>query len=273
MLRSEPVLSLKTADVNGYALHYAEHGEGAPLLLVHGSLCDSRYWKSQLQPLGKSFRVYALSLRRYWPERWDGEGGGFSIEQHVDDILRFIEDVIQAPAHLLGHSRGGRVALEAAQQRPDLLRSLILADPGIALPGKTDARGNFRQQALELIRQGDADAGLALFVDRVSGPDTWRHMVPWFKDMVRDNANTLLGQALETAPALQPERIASLTLPTLLIGGALSPQPYPAVLDALQTWLPSSQRLDIAGSSHGMNLGNPRAFNTTVAKFLSTLQT
>ena len=87
MLRSEPELSLKTADINGYVLHYAEHGEGAPLLLVHGSLCDSRYWKSQLQPLGKSFHVYALSLRRYWPERWNGEGGGFSIEQHVADFV------------------------------------------------------------------------------------------------------------------------------------------------------------------------------------------
>lgn len=269
MLRSEPRLSLQTADINGYALHYAQHGQGAPLVLVHGSLCDSRYWKSQLQTLGATFHVYALSLRRYWPEHWNGEGGGFSIEQHVDDTLHFIEDIVQAPVHLLGHSRGGRIALEAAQRRPELLRSLILADPGLALQDKIDTRGNFRQQALELIRQGDIDAGLALFIDKVSGLDTWRRMVPWFKEMVRDNANTLLGQAIETPPPLQPERIAALNLPTLLIGGELSPPPYPAVLDALQGWLPHAQRVAIAGSSHGMNLGNPRAFNMAVTQFLS----
>ena len=57
-------------------------------------------------------------------------------------------------------------------------------------------------------------------------------------------------------------------MPVLLIGGALSPAPYPAVLDALAQWLPQAQRLDIVGSSHGMNLGNPRAFNGAIQEFL-----
>src|SRR5690606_8444291 len=131
------------------------------------------------------------------------------------------------PAHLVGHSRGGRVALETALRRPDLARSLVLADPGLPLPGGDDSRGGFRQRALALIRDGDPDAGLALFIDTVTGPDTWRRMVPWFKDMVRDNANTLLGQAREQPGPLTPDTLRRLALPTLLIGGALSPAPYP----------------------------------------------
>ncbi|MGY6268606.1 alpha/beta fold hydrolase [Achromobacter denitrificans] len=267
-MRSEPVLPLQTAPIGGYAMSYTEYGSGTPLVLVHGSLSDCRYWKSQMAPLGRSFRVLAVCLRRYWPETWDGAGDGFSIAQHADDVLEFIDTVAGGPAHLVGHSRGGRVALEAALRRPGALRSLTLADPGLPLPGEDDLRGGFRQKALALIREGETEAGLALFVDTVTGPDTWQRMVPWFKEMVRDNVGTLFGQALETPEALTPRQIGALKLPTLLIGGALSPAPYPAVLNALSQWLPQAHRVTITGSSHGMNLGNPRAFNGAIEEFI-----
>ena len=76
-MRSEPVLPQQTAIIGGYAMSYTEYGSGDPLVLVHGSLSDSRYWKSQMGPLGRSRRVLAVCLRRYWPEAWNGEGGGF----------------------------------------------------------------------------------------------------------------------------------------------------------------------------------------------------
>lgn len=101
-MRSEPVLPLQSADIGGYAMSYTEYGEGAPLVLVHGSLSDCRYWKSQMAPLGRSFRVLAVSLRRYWPESWDGEGDGFSVAQHGADVLAFIDKVAGGPAHLVG---------------------------------------------------------------------------------------------------------------------------------------------------------------------------
>jgi len=266
-MRSEPQLPLQTASINGYAMTYTESGAGTPLVLVHGSLCDCRYWKSQMGPLGRSFRVLAPSLRHYWPQQWDGIE--FSMRQHVDDLLAFIGTVGEGAAHVVGHSRGARVALEAALREPARVRSLTLADPGLPLPGRGDTRDGFRQRALALIEAGEVDAGLALFVDTVSGADTWRRMVPWFKDMVRDNASTLGGQATEHLPPVAREQVERLALPTLLIGGALSPAPYPAVLDMLAGWLPAARKEVIAGSSHGMNLGNPRAFNAAIEGFLA----
>lgn len=267
-MRSEPQLPLQTVSINGYALTYTEQGAGTPLVLVHGSLCDCRYWKSQLGPLGRSFRVLAPSLRHYWPQQWDV--GEFSMRQHVDDLLAFIDAVGEGAAHVVGHSRGARVALEAALRRTGQVRSLTLADPGLPLPqAGDDARNQFRQRALALIEAGDLDAGLALFVDTVSGADTWRRMVPWFKEMVRDNASTLAGQVRETLAPVPRERVQQLALPTLLIGGALSPAPYPAVLETLAQWLPGARKEVIAGSSHGMNLGNPRAFNAAIEDFLA----
>ena len=169
-------------------------------MLVHGSLSDSRYWKSQMGPLGRSRRVLAVCLRRYWPGPGTAKAAA-SVAQHAEDVLEFIDQVAGGRADLVGHSRGGRVALEVALRRPDALRSLTLADPGLPLPGEDDLRGSFRQEALTLIRQGDVDTGLALFVDTVTGPNTWQRMVPWFKEMVRDNVGTLFDRSTRNRPS------------------------------------------------------------------------
>ena len=270
-MRSEPVLPQQTAIIGGYAMSYTEYGSGDPLVLVHGSLSDSRYWKSQMGPLGRSRRVLAVCLRRYWPEAWNGEGGGFSVAQHAEDVLEFIDQVAGGRADLVGHSRGGRVALEVALRRPDALRSLTLADPGLPLPGEDDLRGSFRQEALTLIRQGRRGHRPGTVRGHGDRPQHLAAHGALVQEMVRDNVGTLFEQVDEKPPVLTAAQIGGLALPTLLIGGALSPQPYPAVLDALSRWLPQARRIDIAGSSHGMNLGNPRAFNGAIDEFLNGL--
>jgi pimeloyl-ACP methyl ester carboxylesterase len=62
--------------VNGYGTAHIEVGQGETLVCVHGSLCDFRVWSAVPGPLLRRHRVAALSLRRSFPERWDGVGGG-----------------------------------------------------------------------------------------------------------------------------------------------------------------------------------------------------
>jgi len=273
----------RTIRSNGYDLSYVEAGSGPPLLLVHGSLCDYRFWRPQMEPLGAQRRVIAVSLRHYWPESWDGGGQGFSLQQHSDDLAAFITALDAGPVDLAGHSRGGSVAYRLARQHPALLRSLVLAEPGLDIAsiggpvgGPADSapptdlnRGDFRQRALALIRAGDADAGLSLFIDTVSGAGTWARMVPWLKRMMHDNANTLLGQAAESYDSVTAATLPQLRRPPLLIGGAQSPAPYPALLDALATLWPEARRATIASASHAMNLWNVNAFNQALESFLS----
>jgi pimeloyl-ACP methyl ester carboxylesterase len=263
----EQRLDIRYADIAGYAMAYVEQGAGAPLVLVHGSLSDLRYWKPQIAALARSFRVCAVSLRGYWPGRPPGPGE-FSVQRHVDDLAAFIAQIGGGRAHVVGHSRGGTVAFELARQHRGVVDKLVLADPGLFLAAGDGERGDFRQRAVERLRAGDVEGGLALFIDTVTGPDTWRRMVPWFKDMARDNAATLLGQVGEAPYRLQEDAARALDAPVLLVGGALSPPPYPAILETLARWLPHARRLDIAGSSHGMNLGHPRAFNEGLRQFL-----
>ena len=116
--------------VNGYDMAYIELGEGSPLVCVHGALGDFRVWSPVLGPLSRQRHIFALSLRHFFPEHWDGAGSDFTIAQHVDDVIGFIEALDGKPADVMGHSRGGHIASRVAQQRPDLVRKLVLAEPG-----------------------------------------------------------------------------------------------------------------------------------------------
>ncbi len=265
-----------------YALKGVQLGDGVPLLLVHGSLCDHRFWSAQLPVLAERWRVLAPSLRRCFPERWDGRGGGFSTGQHVADLVELIERHGE-PVHVLGHSRGGNIALRLAAQRPDLVRSLALADPGgdyasglfaaagVPAPVAGGERNQFRLEALRLIREGQAEAGLQLFVDTVSGAGIWQRSSARFRHMALDNAFTLVGQVEDGPEPISAKLLAGVRCPVLLLGGERSPQPFPAILRMLEHRLAGARCVLLPGVSHGMNVQRPALFNRLVGEFLESL--
>ena len=115
---------MPTLRLNDYDLAFVETGSGTPLVMIHGSLCDYRYWAPQMQPLGRHCRAIAVSLRHCWPEAWNGVGSGYDVEQHVDDLRALIERLDAGPVDLLGHSRGGYVALRLALRAPQQIGRL-----------------------------------------------------------------------------------------------------------------------------------------------------
>jgi pimeloyl-ACP methyl ester carboxylesterase len=171
----------KALQANGYEMAYVEKGEGVPIVLVHGTLSDYRYWRTQMEPFGASYRVIAVSLRHAYPEPWNGEGDDFSVEQHSRDLLAFIKGLKAGPVHLVGHSRGGDVSILVARTEPSLVRTLTLADPApleTMLPRTTEAaaaadtRRKFVSAALERLQQRDIDGGIGIFLDGTVGPGT-----------------------------------------------------------------------------------------------------
>ena len=187
---------------------YLDVGEGPTLVCVHGSLCDFRIWSSVLGPLTRNHRVIAPSLRHFFPDHWDGVGDTYSIAQHVDDVIAFIERLDTRPVDLMGHSRGGHICFRVAQRRPDLLRKLILAEPGGELdatldpaykPGPSPLAARIAASA-EVIAKGDIDGGLQIFMDALEGPGAWKRLPATPKQLLRDNATTLIGQMRDQRP-------------------------------------------------------------------------
>src|SRR5918994_5024043 len=115
-------MGMGEVDIAGLRIAFRRRGDGPPLLLLHGAVCDSRVWRVELESLSDAFTVVA----------WDAPGCGgssdpaehFRMAEYADCLARFIDTLgLQAP-HVLGHSWGSALALELYRQRPDLVRSL-----------------------------------------------------------------------------------------------------------------------------------------------------
>lgn len=260
--------------VNGYDMAYIAVGAGTPLVCVHGSLCDFRVWSSVLGPLSRRHRVIAPSLRHFFPEHWDGAGGGFTIAQHVADMISFIERLGAGPVHLLGHSRGGHIAFRVAQQRPALLRKLILAEPGgeldasLAPAGATLASRPPLTPAAAKIAAGDVDGGLSLFMEALEGPRGWQRLPEAVKQELRDNARTLLGQVNEQRRPYTRADAEAIRVPTLFIGGAKTRGALPVILRALAAHVSDARLAMIPNATHPMFEQDPVGFSAAVIEFL-----
>jgi esterase len=161
--------------VDGHPLAFAEAGEGNPLLLIHGTLGDQRTFAPQMEAFATTHRVMALSMRHCWPGRWE-EGGDFTIDRHVADVAGFIAALGAGPVALLGHSRGGHIAFRVAERHPQLVRALILAEPGGELdeslggaPPSGAQAGGFAAAARK-IAAGDIEGGLIHIAEASGGP-------------------------------------------------------------------------------------------------------
>ena len=268
---------MQTFHVNGYDMAYLELGEGPPLVCVHGTFGDFRTFSAVLGPLSRTRRVISVSLRRFFPEHWDGVGGDYRMAQHVDDMIGFLEKLDTGPVDLMGHSRGGHISFRVAGRRPELLRKLILAEPGgeldqsldpAAVPGPSQRATRIAVSAGK-IAAGDIDGGLMVFFDMIAGDGAWARLDATSKQQMRDNAYTLIGQVDENRQPFTRHEAESIKTPTLFVGGADTRGALSLVLRALAAHVPGARTAMIADAGHWMFGQSPQAFCETVLEFLA----
>src|SRR5688572_18170397 len=115
---------MSNVKINGTLLEYTEHGEGEPLVLVHGSASDYRTWHNQQEEFAGHYRVINYSRRYHWPNRQILDDADYSMLEHLDDLEALLQELGAVSAHLVGHSYGAFLCLLLAIKRPDLMRTL-----------------------------------------------------------------------------------------------------------------------------------------------------
>lgn len=269
---------MKTLRVNDYDMAYLDIGTGKPLLCIHGSLNDFRAWMAVMKPFSAGRRLIVPSLRYFFPEHWDGKGGRFTMAQHIDDVIAFIEGLGIGPVDLIGHSRGGHLAFRLALRRPDLIDRLVLAEPGGQLDeslapsgpagGPPAALRGYVAEAAEKIGAGDLDGGLRAFIDGINGPGSWDALPAADRQMREDNAYTLVAQVNEGRQPFTRAEAEALSVPTLFVGGADTPGVLPVILRALAAHVKGAQTVIIPNAGHSMFRQQPAAFVKAVLDFL-----
>ena len=113
------------APVNGLKMYYEIHGEGMPLVLIHGGGSTIQTSFSKILPLlALHYKVIAVELQAHG--HTNDRDGAESFEQDADDVAGLIQYLKISKAHFLGFSNGGNTAMQIAIRHSDLVNKLVI---------------------------------------------------------------------------------------------------------------------------------------------------
>ena len=113
------------APVNGLKMYYEIHGEGMPLVLIHGGGSTIQTSFSKILPLlAQHFKVIAVELQAHG--HTNDRDSAESFEQDADDVAALLGYLKINKAHFLGFSNGGNTAMQIAIRHPDLVNKLVI---------------------------------------------------------------------------------------------------------------------------------------------------
>lgn len=145
-------------------LYFRELGEGQPLIFLHGIFGSADNWLTSARQLSDTYRTFALDLRNHGLSPHDA---AFDYPAMVGDVLEFIREKGLRDPVLIGHSMGGKVAMNFALAHADQLQKLVVVD---IAPKRYNMNNYVELQGLQAIdietvaSRGEADKALAAFV-------------------------------------------------------------------------------------------------------------
>lgn len=258
------LLAVPILPIDDLELSYLDEGRGDPVVLLHGLGSSSLDWEGQLPALSGRYRVVAPDLRGCGRSR---HRGPFSVSGFAGDVAALL-DAVGEPAHVVGLSMGGMVALQLAVDRPDTVRTLTIVNSGPALVPTRWAdhvriavrrglarlagpRGMARLLAPRLFPGPDQADARRTFAARMAANDRAAYIA------IQD---ALIGWSVA-------DRIAEIRAPVLVVAAEHDYTP-PA---AHRTWasrLPQAEVVVVAAARHALPVEAPERFNAVLLPFL-----
>jgi pimeloyl-ACP methyl ester carboxylesterase len=227
---------------------YDEHGVGDPLVLLHGGLVDARFFALNVAALSAEFHVYTPE-RRGHGHTPDAEGP-ITYQLMADDTIAFLEQVVGAPADLLGHSDGAFIAMLVAMQRPELVKRLVMISGGYN-------------------KSGEAMPDMDWDVDQIT-----QFLGPAYGEVSPDGeahfpvVATKIGEMAKTEPNLDVSELSKVTPRSLVMFSDDDLMTLPHAIEMYDA-LPRAELAIVPGTSHFLTQEKPALVNAIVLDFLS----
>ena len=272
---SSSVDKTRHVSVRGMSFAYVDEGSGTPIILVHGSISDYREWSKQMASFAGHYRVIAISRRYHWPNSPPGKEADASVETQADDLAAIIQALRIAPAHIIGHSYGGAVALNLTLRHPELVRTLVLAEPAVSgvlanSPENDDVLKEsqaLREEMKEAFASGNPGRIVRTYAEHVA-PGELEKASPVTREMLLANAPAFQLDFTALRPPVTCEGVRRITVPVLVVSGDRSPNGLRHIAEAAARCM-QAKLVKIPQATHWMQEDHARDFNDSVLEFLA----
>ncbi len=251
------------------ALEVEDHGDGVPLILLHGFPLSAAIWTPVRTAIEQGARLVTPDLRGF-----GGSGkpaSGYAVEELGADVVALADALGLDRFVLGGHSMGGYVALRVAAAHPERLLGLILVDT--RAEADSDEGRRRRDAAIARIAAGDAGGFLDDFTAGLVGPSTAAR-APRLLEELRVVAADAAPHALVGCLAGMRDRpdsgalLPTLDVPALVLVGHEDTLTPPASSRAMAAALPHATLVEIPASGHTPSMERPIPTADAILGFL-----
>lgn len=249
-------------------LNYKSFGQGPPVVILHGLFGSLDNWQTFAKQLAEDFTVYIIDQRNHGRSPHTDE---MTYPEAAEDLRAFMEDQWIYNAHIIGHSMGGKTAMQFAFDHADMLDQLVVVDiaPKAYAGGHEDifdamlsldfAKINSRGDAEEQLATKISNPGIRLFLLKnlhrnKDGGYEWKMNLPVLHRHYPDIISGVEGSPFSG--------------PTLFVRGSRSDYIQDADWPHITTLFPKAQLETVDKAGHWVHAERPTALLQLIRKFL-----
>jgi 2-succinyl-6-hydroxy-2,4-cyclohexadiene-1-carboxylate synthase len=264
---------IRSGDVE---LHALLEGDGTPVVILHGFTGSCASVEGIAEGLRDRHRTLRIDFIGHGASDAPAERAPYAFDRCVDQTADVLGRLVEGPAHLIGYSMGGRVALGLCVARPELVKSAtaIGARAGIENAAERAQRVRDDEGLADSIERDGVPAfvarwmALPLFASqqRLGTADLARARGQRLANRAHGLANSLRAMGAGAQPRLHA-RLAEVRAPVCLVVGE-EDERFGGISDALAGELPHARVETIPEAGHAAHLENPQAFLSVVRSFI-----
>ena len=265
----------KSSTVNGIKWHWAEAGDGDPVILLHGIPESWKCWKHQIPKLATQFKVYAIDLKGYGLS--DKKEGDYSMNNVASEILDLLDHLKISSFRLAGHDWGVAISDNIIDQAPERVEryircclSLHAYDPRNSL----HHQWNSENPDLAARLMNKPEAYVRVWFESSCKPD----LIPdekEIKEIVDDFSHHGTGDAVpryfRDIPKNKPVDLSKFTMPILYIHGEHDPRQPIEYCHGMEDHLPGLQAILVLDSGHFITRERPKQTTDAMMWFFNSM--
>lgn len=249
------------------------------LILLHGAPGDGRQWQPVLAALNTDIEVICPTLRWFGPESWPDDGSRFGTRSHTEQLIALLEKA-DTPAAVAAWSYSTHVVLNTLIERPDLIASAFLYEPGLHTYLRDEAsRAAFDADAraafgpvVEALQSAGPERAVAALIDASGGDGCFARMPEERRRLYLASARImplLLGGGEPPAP-IGADQLSRIARPVTVGCGSATRALFAIASTAVADAIPGATLRMVDGADHMLPEKEPAVFAALLADWLAS---